>query len=174
MERFEPRIKGTTSAANQRIDSLMLNLGKGKLFVPDYQRDSSQWNIKKKSLLIESIVNGLAIPPIMICPSIDNVDRKEIVDGQQRLCAIEEFVSGRFALASEEDVDYSENVSARIAGKFFAQLPDDIRSRIEDYELSVLTLPAGMDRGVRLEVFRRINEGGVPLSAQDLRLSTFG
>jgi hypothetical protein len=48
MSPFIPLVKGTTSAANQRIDSLMQNLQKKKLFVPDYQRDSSQWDTRKK------------------------------------------------------------------------------------------------------------------------------
>lgn len=40
--------------------------------------------------------------------------------------------------------------------------------------MNLIVLPKGLDLGLRLEIFRRINEAGVPLSPHDLRLATFG
>jgi hypothetical protein len=174
MDSFEPLVQGQTSATGSRIDSIVKNMKRGHYYVPDFQRDESQWDRVKQSLLIESIINGLTVPPVMLCPSEKDPNKREIIDGQQRLRTIEDFIDGKFKLADEDDADYSENVAPHIAGKSFADLPAILRERIEDYELNIITLPSGMTRGLRLEVFRRINEGGVPLSAQDLRLSQFG
>ena len=33
-----------------------------ELFIPDYQRDSEQWDYRKQSLFIESLLNNLTIP----------------------------------------------------------------------------------------------------------------
>ncbi len=110
----------------------------------------------------------------MLCPSENDPSRREIIDGQQRLRTIEDFLDGKFKLAPEADAEYSENVAPLIAGRLFSELPSELRDRIEDYELNIISLPSGLTRGLRLEVFRRINEAGVPLSAQDLRLSQFG
>ena len=33
-----------------------------ELFIPDYQRDSEQWDDRKQSLFIESLLNNLTIP----------------------------------------------------------------------------------------------------------------
>ena len=41
------------------------------------------------------------------------------------------------------------------------------------YNLTLVTLPETVDLSLRLEIFRRINEGGTPLSGQDIRLSYY-
>jgi hypothetical protein len=143
--------------------------------IPDYQRDSSQWNLTKRSLLIESIVNNFTIPPIIVFPhdNDDGIEIKDIIDGQQRVTTLREYIKGGFALASDSDVSYSENVAPHIQGKYFAELPPDIQRRIQNYTINMIVLPKNLELSLRLSIFRRINEGGVPLSAQDLRLAQF-
>jgi len=148
-----------------------------KYYVPDYQRDSSQWDIPKKSLFIESLINNLTIPPLIVYPETESVpgkERRQIVDGQQRLTTIREFLKDEFALAKESEVEYADNVGPLVQGKMFSQLPPAIREQIELYVLNFILLPRDLDLHMRLEIFRRINEGGVPLSAHDLRLASFG
>jgi len=141
-------------------------------FVPDYQRDSSQWDLPKRSLFIESLINNITVPPLIAYP--DPEQKHEIVDGQQRVTTIRDYLSGRFPLASEDEVEYRENVGPIIQGKTFDQLPDSIQKQIKKYLLTLVILPQGLELGLRLEIFRRINEGGEPLSPQDLRLAVFG
>ena len=45
--------------------------------------------------------------------------QREIIDGQQHLRTVEDFLNGKFKLAPEEDAEYSENVAPHIAGKAF-------------------------------------------------------
>lgn len=101
-------------------------------------------------------------------------ERRQVVDGQQRLTTIRDFLHGGFALAPESDVEYAENVGPLIQGKKFSELDPEICQQIEGYTLNFIVLPKNLDLKLRLEIFRRINEGGVPLSAHDLRLATFG
>ncbi len=174
---FRPLISGNTTAQSPNVGTIMDEMDVDTYYIPDYQRDSEQWNISKRSLFIESLINNLTIPPLIVYPEDDpetGVERRQIIDGQQRLTTIRDFVKGGFALAKEEDVEYAENVGPLIQGKKYDELPPAIQSQIRRYTLNLIVLPKRLELGLRLEIFRRINEGGVPLSPQDLRLATFG
>lgn len=174
---FSPLVPGDTTTQSLNVGSMMAHFDHQKYYVPDYQRDSSQWNVAKKSLFIESLINNMTIPPLIVYPetkSVPGQERRQIVDGQQRLTTIREFIKDGFALATESEVEYAENVGPLVQGKKFSQLPKAIRDQIELYVLNFILLPRDLDLPMRLEIFRRINEGGVPLSAHDLRLALFG
>lgn len=173
---FKPLVTSATTTQSPDISTIMNGLRQGKYTIPDYQRDSEQWDIPKKSLFIESVINNLTIPPLIVYPQDDEngIEIRQIIDGQQRLTTIKEFIEGKFALANEEDVEYAENVGPLIHEKFYAQLSPQIRQQIDNYTINLVVLPKNLEFGLRIEIFRRINEGGVPLSAHDLRLATFG
>jgi hypothetical protein len=154
------------------VESFMGQFADGIFYVPDYQRDSSQWDLPKRSLFIESLINNITVPPLIAYP--DTEQKNEIVDGQQRVTTIRDYLNGRFELASEDETEYRDNVGPIIQGKTFEQLPDAIKKQIKRYVLNLVILPQGLELGLRLEIFRRINEAGEPLSPQDLRLAVFG
>jgi hypothetical protein len=168
---FVPLVRGITTTLSMNVQAFMDQFGDGTYYVPDYQRDSSQWNLPKRSLFIESLINNITVPPLISYPH----DQKyEIVDGQQRVTTIRDYLDGKFSLALEDEAEYRDNVGPLIQGKTFAQLPTSLQKQIVRYVLNFIILPQELDLGLRLEVFRRINEGGEPLSPQDLRLAVFG
>lgn len=174
---FSPLVKGATTTISFNIGTIIDLLSDGTYYVPDYQRDSSQWDVERKSLFIESLINNLTVPPLIVYPHDDpdtDRERVQIIDGQQRLTTIREFVTDGFALAPEDQVDYADNVAAIIQGKKFSQLSQPIQNQIKRYVLNLILLPKNLDSRPRLEIFRRINEAGVPLSSHDLRLAEFG
>jgi hypothetical protein len=176
-ESFFPLVKGDTTTINPNVRSVMDELDRGRYYIPEYQRDSSEWDVDKRSLFIESLINNMTIPPLIVFPEDDpdtGRERKQVVDGQQRLSTIRDFIHGRFTLAPESDVEYADNVGPLIQGKTFAELAPEISDQINSYTLNFIVLPKNLDLRLRLEIFRRINEGGVPLSAHDLRLASFG
>jgi len=155
----------------------MDQLDDGTIFIPDYQRDSSEWQLDKKSLFIDSLINNMTVPPLILYPETDSgtgLEKSEVVDGQQRLATIRDFVKGTFALATEDEVEYAPNVGPVIHGRRFTELPGDIQRSIRYYILNLLVLPTNLELSLRLEIFRRINEAGTPLSFHDLRLAVFG
>lgn len=174
---FQPRVKGATTSRSPNVESLMNQLADGTIFIPDYQRDSSEWDLAKKSLFVDSLINNMTVPPLILYPETNSetgLEKSEVVDGQQRLATIRDFVNGAFALATEDEVEYASNVGAVIQGRRFAELPDSIQRSIRYYVLNLIVLPTNLDLGLRLEIFRRINEAGTPLSPHDLRLAIFG
>jgi len=177
MSKFIPLVKGATTSRSPDVSTLLNQLERGTYYVPDYQRDSEQWDIPKRSMFIESLINNMTIPPLIVHPEDDpstGLERNQIIDGQQRITTVRDFVKGRFALATEAEVEYAENVGPLIQGMKFEKLAPEIRNQIEGYTVNLIVLPKNLDLNLRLEIFRRINEGGVPLSPHDLRLATFG
>lgn len=176
-DNFFPLVKGDTTAQSPNVRSVMDDLDRGKYYIPDYQRDSSEWDNPKRSLFIESLINNMTIPPLIVYPEDDpttHLERKQVVDGQQRLSTIRDFLHDGFALAPEADVEYAQNVGPLIQTKKFSELDYVIQEQIRGYTLNFIVLPKNLELHLRLEIFRRINEGGVPLTAHDLRLATFG
>src|SRR5581483_9133120 len=174
---FVPLVKSATTSQSPNVRSIMDEMADGTYLIPDFQRDSSQWSREKKSRFIESLVNNLTVPPLIVYPEDDpksGLERRQIVDGQQRLTTIREYMKDGFALAAADDLEYANNVGPFLSEKKFSQLDPRIQRQIEKYTMNLIVLPKNLDLTLRLEIFRRINEAGVPLSAHDLRLATFG
>src|SRR5262245_56219688 len=106
---FIPLVKGKTTATSPNVGSLMEEVAAGSYYGPDYQRDSAQWDIPKRSLFIESLINHLTVPPLIVYPEDDpsGIERHQVIDGQQRLTTLRDFVNDGFALATEDEVEYA-------------------------------------------------------------------
>lgn len=67
---------------------------------PGYQRYYVWKENKRKSLLIESLMLRIPIPAFYFYENEDGI--YQVIDGQQRLNTIKEFVDGKFALSGLE------------------------------------------------------------------------
>ena len=170
---IRPVIGESTTAESTNVRVILDDMAKGLVRIPDYQRDSDQWDDQTKSLFIESIINNFAIPAFFFEQvASDDLSIDEVVDGQQRLTTLQAYNVGRFKLLEANDCAYISSKGDSYAGKFYDELPQRLRQAFDSYRLSIIKL---RDLGdLRLEVFRRINQGGTPLSAQDIRLAYFG
>ncbi|MDE5073126.1 MAG: hypothetical protein O4861_13665 [Trichodesmium sp. St16_bin4-tuft] len=59
---FSPLVQDTTKAQNESIRTIVGKLDDKEVYIPGYQRDSEQWDDRKQSLFIESLLNNLTIP----------------------------------------------------------------------------------------------------------------
>jgi hypothetical protein len=143
------------------------------LQIPDYQRDSDQWDDSTKSLLVESIINNLSIPAFFFEVILEKgVEKNQVVDGQQRLTTLYDFFKNKLRLVDAQDAAYISPHHALYANRTFDELPPAYQQAFKKYRLTVIKLRNLDD--MRLEVFRRINQGGTPLSGQDIRLAYYG
>src|SRR4051812_32788947 len=62
---------------------------------PDFQRQEV-WSTAKKRRLIDTILRGWSIPPVHLVETTES--RLEVLDGQQRLTALRDFVHNRFSI----------------------------------------------------------------------------
>ena len=66
----------------------------GDIKIPDFQREFV-WTIRQSSLLVDSFLSGLPVPPVFFY--IDEGSNKNLViDGQQRILSVVFFMEGYF------------------------------------------------------------------------------
>ena len=136
---------------------------KGDLkLAPKFQR-RDVWNPKARSYLIDTILRGKPIPKIYMRQTIDTKTRKvmrEVVDGQQRLRSVLEFLKDGFKISRVHNEDFG--------GKYFSTLDEATKLDILRYEFSVDLLQDMPDEEV-YEIFARMNTYSWTLNAQELR-----
>jgi hypothetical protein len=170
---IKPLIPESSTSESTSVEVVLNDLRDSIVQIPDYQRDSDQWSEATKSLLIESVINNLSIPAFFFEVILDGgVERNEVVDGQQRLTTLSEFFNRKFRLVDSQDAPYISPQSVHYAGRTFDELPQAYQQAFKKYRLAVIKLRDLKE--MRLEVFRRINQGGTPLSGQDIRLAYYG
>jgi Protein of unknown function DUF262 len=90
----------SVQVADWTIQTLRLNVEGGNLTLqPKFQREYV-WGFKPElpSRLIESLLLQIPIPPIYFYNDTENDNTLEVIDGQQRLTTLIDFISNKFAL----------------------------------------------------------------------------
>jgi hypothetical protein len=166
-----PMVTDPTRAQSESIETVVTRLRSERVVIPDYQRDADQWDIRKESLFIESILNNLTVPAFFFSETSEGPI--EVVDGQQRLNTILKYANNESPISDDEVMIYLTPQSVHYRGKRFSELHTYLQNVFNDYPLTIIYLPRNIELGTKLEIFRRINEGGTPLTAQDIRLSYY-
>jgi len=137
---------------------------------PSYQR-RLRWDNKQKSLLIESLLMNVPIPPVFLY-EVDYA-KYEVMDGQQRLSTIREYFGNEFELSGL--IKW-----AGLNGRRWADLPNRIKAGLDRRSMSAVILLAETGRSaeeaqeIRRFAFERLNTGGVKLNPQEIRNCIYG
>lgn len=154
---------------NRSIKWIRDEFNKGNLFVDDSFQRRYVWLKKHKIKLVETILLGYVIPEIYIWEVETNPDtgdtKYSIVDGQQRIGAIVDYINGVFSLTKT----HLENKDASYVGKRFSELTDDEKSKIWGYSLSARTIHHDVSREDIIQLFLRLNSTDKSLNPQELR-----
>lgn len=135
-------------------------------FSPDFQRHFVWKEIEKKSRLIESIMLRIPLPVFYFAQ--DDQGKFQIVDGLQRLTVIRDFLNNKFKLKHLEYLKDSEERYFNLNDKK-EPIEQKYLRRIEQATLTINIIDAQTPTSVKLEIFKRINQGGKPLKAQEIR-----
>lgn len=144
---------------------------------PKYQRNPI-WSIGQKCFLIDSVISGCPLPQVYINIKTEGSARArrtiyEVVDGQQRLRAIIEFISDEWPLIATTAQSYPvSSVYKPHIGKTYSELPNQLQEVIWNYPLAVQELRGWDDHQIRA-LFRRLNYVVEKLNAQELRHSQY-
>ncbi len=127
---------------------------------PDFQR-YYVWKERQKSSLIESILLGIPMPSFYFTEEPDA--RMRVVDGVQRLTTIHGFAREQaFKLRRLEYLNELDD-------KSFDDLSAPLKRRYHNTQILAHVIDPQTPPAVKFDVFKRINTGGAPLSAQEIR-----
>lgn len=150
----------------------------GDISIPDYQR-GFVWSIKQSSLLIDSFLCGLPVPPVFFY--LDEKNRNLVIDGQQRILSVVFFMEGYFGTEST----HGKRQVFRLAGlgeknpfenKKFVDLDESQQRKLKQSVLRAVNIrqlsPTGEGTSA-YHIFERLNTGGTPLKPQEIRNCVF-
>src|SRR4051812_34287345 len=123
----------------------------------EFQRNAV-WPTAAKAYLIDTILNDRPIPLLFFQRATSaqkGVPSYTVIDGQQRLRAIFEFIEDRFRLTQS-------NKKAKYYNKRFSDLVEIVQEQIRNYDLIIEELSGYSDNDIR-DMFVRINRYVVQL-----------
>lgn len=159
-------------------NSAILRIGYERKLIdtnPDYQRKGDIWNLDKRQLLIDSILNEYDIPKIYfhaLSKPKKMPDGREtiyaIIDGKQRIETIWKFLDNKFTIA--DDFLYLKNPKLKISGLNYSDLAKQYPGLKVIFDSSVLPIICVDTDDIDLieDMFSRLNEA-VPLNAAEKR-----
>ena len=168
----------SVSPSDPTLESLSQKIETGDMIVPFYQR-RFVWKIEQASKLIESFLMGLPVPQVFLY--VNDEDRLEIIDGQQRIMSVRYFFEGFFG---EEDNQGRrqrfklKGLSERSEynGLTFEELGDREKRRLRNSTLRAINIkqvtPDDNYNSV-FHIFERLNTGGTALRPQEIRNAVY-
>ncbi|NOQ77580.1 MAG: DUF262 domain-containing protein [Methylococcaceae bacterium] len=143
------------------LPSLINRLKHEEIGIPEFQRNSDLWTPKVMSRLIESILLKLPLPIFYF--DVSDPDKWQVVDGLQRLSAIRRFFV-------DKDLRLKNlQFLIELNGKNYDDLERNFQRTIDETAFITYQIEAQTPKEVRYSIFNRINTGGTPLNAQEIR-----
>lgn len=172
----DARIKNVQTRAldisfNEILD---MYLSEELIIDPAYQR-LFRWTEATQSRFIESLILEMPIPPLYMIEVDDNI--YELIDGLQRISTWLHF-RGRHPLRTNEDGSASKlvlndcDIIKGLNGLTYDLLPSALQIKLKRNFVRVEVIRKSSDARLRYYMFKRLNTGGAPLSAQEVRNCT--
>ena len=124
--------------------------------IPDWQRDEV-WDSVKKQQLIDSILRGWKLPKFYFLKTSEEPEEFEVVDGQQRLTAIFDFLDNILPLSSDSQ--------KRFKGKLYRELSSTVSDAFDDFEIEYDEITDANETETK-EFFQRLQQG-LPLTSSE-------
>lgn len=154
------------------LSYLCAELREGRYFVDNSFQRRLVWVDKQRVRLIETILMGYPMPEFYLWQQpVDTetgVQSHSIVDGQQRMNTIVQFVGNEWPLKEiylDDGADY--------ANKTWSELSDKNKNKFWNYLINVRTIPSDIQKDEITALFKRLNETDKSLNPQEIRNAEF-
>lgn len=154
---WEPDLKTVV----ERIESGDIDLQ------PDFQRQEI-WSPAKKRRLIDTVLRGWSIPPVFLVVTKDG--RMEVLDGQQRLAALRDFVQNDFSI--DGDITPLDDRIKSLDGTYYRRLSPADKRLMDQYTLRCFRITDYLPDEPS-ELFYRLNQPSM-LTAGEQRNAFYG
>lgn len=176
--------------------TLVESVNENMYIIPKYQR-KYRWTKKQLVSLVDSLINGLPIPPVYTCRN--KKGQLEILDGQQRVMSLFFYYIGSFLDKRKAgSVDFSkfnleedtlsnvlkknldmedlhielEDYNGKKVNVDYASLPIELKRKLDYTTITIIEIkidPEISREDVLRKTFANLNKGGTLLSAQEQR-----
>lgn len=166
----------TTETIARQLEKGIIDLN------PNFQRRDA-WTDQEKSKLIESLMLGFPVPPIILAENRNRKNSFIVIDGKQRLLSIRRFYSQNTEKILHESGETEKTVfkqlklkGLEILSEFNGLSYSDVQKKDRDYvdsldnqSIRTVVIKNWPDEAFLYTVFLRLNTGSKKLTPQELR-----
>lgn len=164
-------------------ETMARQLEKGNIDLnPSFQRRDA-WSEQEKSRLIESLMLGFPVPPIILAENRQKKNSYLVIDGKQRLLSIRRFYSNvsekEFKAKNLKEKDAFKQLKLKgldilkdFNGKTYSQMQvenTEYINNLDNQSIRTIVIKNWPDEAFLYTVFLRLNTGSKKLSPQELR-----
>lgn len=164
-------------------ETMARQLEKGNIDLnPSFQRRDA-WSEQEKSRLIESLMLGFPVPPIILAENKQKKNSYLVIDGKQRLLSIRRFYSNvsekEFKAKNLKEKDAFKQLKLKgldilkdFNGKTYSQMQvenTEYINNLDNQSIRTIVIKNWPDEAFLYTVFFRLNTGSKKLSPQELR-----
>lgn len=158
---------------NKDVQTITQDFSDGKLFVDTSYQRRKVWNEQDKVRLIETILMEFIMPEVYFWTADRDPETgraaTHIVDGQQRITTIVEFINNEFKLT--EKYLLNDEIKKQNGNLYFNQLKPEVKNIIWGYSVSVVEIDNECTRDDIKNMFYRLNLTNYDLNSQEKRNS---
>lgn len=154
------------------IETIVNQIEKGNIELsPKFQRRDA-WDEIEKSKLIESLMLGIPVPPIILAEKKDKRGKYIVIDGKQRLLSIAQYClnNTEFKTLKLKGLDYLSVLN----GRTYNEIDEDFnlstyKDQLDNQTIRAVVIKNWPSEEFLFTVFLRLNTGSKQLSPQELR-----